>query len=170
MTTEAIDEYDFFFAIKSNEVDAWDIGSKPLIISKTNYLIGQYVETCWFAKPVFKYPHNSYECIVLKIKKNTNRKNMIMKQLNYLDVHHSNIYEVYLYGVISSSDIMDAKDNIQTTMIDTQNICVSVPVYAKISHEKQGKELIITLQGRCNNKYPSDITYQLTLPLFKTPI
>lgn len=167
MTT---DEYDFFVAIKSNEVNAWDIGSKPLIISKTKYLIGQYLETCWFSKPVFEYPNNSYECIVLKIKKNTNRKNIIMRELNYLDVDYSNISEVYLHGLISSSNIIDAKKNIKTTMIDTQNTCVSVPVYANISPKKKGDELIITLQGQCNDQYPMDITYHLTLPLFKTNI
>lgn len=161
MTANVTDEYDFFFAIKSNEVDAWDIGSNPIIITKSNYLIGQYLETSWFNKPVFEYPDNSYECIVLKIKKDTNRKNIIMKQLNYIGTHYSNIYEVYMYGFISSSNIMNAKKKIRTTPL------ISVPVYASISPKKQGDELIITLQGRCNEHYPMDITYNLTLPLFK---
>lgn len=93
-----------------------------------------------------------------------------MRELNYLGVDYSNISEVYLYGVISSSNIIYTKRKIKTTMIDTQNRCVSMPVYANVSPEKPGDELIITLQGQCNDQYPMDITYHLTLPLFKTHI
>jgi len=159
-----MDDYEYFFALRSSEVDSWEIGIHPMIISQKKYLIGQYMEYDWFNKPVFDTPNSSYECIILKINKNTNRKNEIVRQLKYQGVHHSDISEVYLYGFISSSTIMNAKEKIKNTIIDTQKDYVSVPVYADITAKNIGDEFIITLQGHSNHKY---ITYYLTLPLFK---
>ena len=167
---DMLDEYEYFFGMKSSEVDVWDICDKSFLILKSNCVIGQYMEYDWFNKPVFDTPNSSYECIVLKINKNTNRKNEIVRQLKYQGVHHSNIPEVYLYGFISSPSIMNAKEKIKNTIIDTQNDYVSVPVYADITPKTTRYEFIITLQGHSNHKYIRDITYYLTLPLFKTCI
>lgn len=168
MTNETTNDYDFFFAIKSSEVDAWEITNTPMTISKTNYVIGQYLSTEWFNKPVFDCTNNTYDCLVLKVNKHTNRKNLITRQLNYEGLHYSSIPEVCFHGVITPSNVMDAKTQIKKTIKHSQ--LVSVPVHVKMTDMQPGEELIITMQGKCIDEYYGDIIYSFTLPLFKKPI
>lgn len=165
-----LQEYEYFFAMKSCKVDAWDICDKSFLILKSNFVIGQYINTVWYNKSIINDPDIFYECIIIKIRKQSNHKNTVIRQLNYAGVNYSNISEVYLHGIISFKSIKRTKEKIKKTMLEANSTMVSMPVYAKMTNPKDGDEIIITLQGEYIDNYTGEITYSFTLPLFKTSI